>query len=204
MSRSSFLFRGVFYAAVALYPFLVYFGLKYVPPGTLGLILAIFLAFRFGILSPEEKPVLLPMMVFLIAFALLASVLGSTKMLLVYPVLVNLFLAITFARSLRGGDSVLLMMVKARKVEIGEYVPPYLYRLTQVWVFFFVLNGVVAAWTCTQSMEVWAIYNGLISYIAAGCLFAGEFVFRIFYRRKRGIVRTGSPNTDEDDGTPVP
>lgn len=199
MSRSFFLLRGIFYVAVALYPFLVYFGLKYVPPGTLGLILAIFLAFRFGILSSEEKSVLLPMMLLLVAFALLAAVMESSRMLLVYPVLVNLFLAITFARSLRGGDSILLMAVKARKIEIGEYVPPYLYRLSQVWVLFFLLNGTVAAWTCTQSLEVWAIYNGLISYIAAGCLLAGEFVFRIYYRKKMGIASTRSQTTGIDD-----
>ena len=201
MSLCGLLLRGIFYAAVVLYPFLVYFGLKYVPPGTLGLILAILLAFRFGFLGAEEKPILFPMMGFLIVFALLASAFGSTAMLKVYPVLVNLFLAIVFARSLRGGDSILLRMVRARNIEIGDYVPPYLSRLTQVWVSFFVLNGIVAGWTCTQSMEVWAVYNGLISYVLAGCLFIGEFAFRIYYRRRMGIVRTGRSKADEDDET---
>lgn len=204
MSRSGLLVRGVFVAAVALYPFLVYFGLKYIPPGTLGLILAVFLALRFGVLNAEEKPVLFPMMIFLIAYALCAAVLGSSRMLLVYPVLVNLFLAITFARSLRDGDSILLRMVKARKIEIRDYIPPYLYRLTAVWVVFFVLNALVAAWTCTRSMEVWAIYNGLVSYIAAACLFAGELLFRIYYRRKLGVVPTGDSTSNKDDGTRIP
>ena len=199
MSRSGFLFRGVFFVAVALYPFLVYFGLNYLPPGLLGLILAILLAFRFGILTTEEKPVLFPMMVVLIVFALLASVLGSSGMLLLYPVLVNLFFAITFARSLRGGDSILLRLVKARKTEIGDHVPRYLSRLSKIWVFFFVINAIVAGWTCTQSMEVWAIYNGLIAYVAAACLVAGEYAFRIYYRRKMGLARTGHPGVGEDD-----
>ena len=203
MSRSGFFFRGVFFVAVALYPFLVYFGLQYLPPGLLGLILAILLAFRFGILTAEEKPVLLPMLVVLIAFALLASVLGSSGMLLFYPVLVNLFFAIAFARSLRGGDSMLLRLVKARKTEIGDHVPRYLSRLSLIWVFFFVINAIVAGWTCTQSMEVWALYNGLIAYIAAACLVAGEYVFRIYYRRKMGIDRPRHPNSGEDDGNTV-
>ena len=193
MSRFGLLFRGVFIVSVALYPFLVFFGLRYLPPGTLALVLALFLAFRFGVLTAEEKPVVYPMLVVLMSFAVLVAFLDSQRLLLAYPALVNLFLAITFASSLRDGSSILLSLVKARKVKIGEYVPRYLARLTLVWVFFFVVNGLIAVWTSMQSMELWVIYNGLISYIAAGFLIIGELIFRIYYKKRMGV--TGDDRT---------
>jgi uncharacterized membrane protein len=48
-----------------------------------------------------------------------------------------------------------------------------------VWCGFFILNGCMAAWTAfAASRETWALYNGLISYLLMGVLFAGEWVFR--------------------------
>ena len=87
MSRSGLLFRGVFFVAVALYPFLVYFGLKYLPPGLLGLILAILLAFRFGILTTEEKPVLFPMMVVIPTRKIMIGVAHEVALICAMPIL---------------------------------------------------------------------------------------------------------------------
>jgi len=36
--------------------------------------------------------------------------------------------------------------------------------VTQIWCAFFVLNGLVAAWTAVwSSREVWAVYTGFVS-----------------------------------------
>jgi uncharacterized membrane protein len=43
---------------------------------------------------------------------------------------------------------------------------------------FFIFNGIVAALTISASDAVWALYNGLISYIIMGILFAGEYIVR--------------------------
>ena len=84
MSRFGLLFRGVFIVSVALYPFLVFFGLRYLPPGTLALVLALFLAFRFGVLTAEEKPVVYPMLVVLMSFAVLVAFLDSQRLSLIH------------------------------------------------------------------------------------------------------------------------
>ena len=55
----------------------------------------------------------------------------------------------------------------------------YTRQVTQVWCAFFVLNGLVATWTAVwSSREIWALYNGFLSYIAMGLLFAGEWLMR--------------------------
>lgn len=179
--------RGLFVASLVFYPFLVLIGLEYLPPGALGLLLALLLGLRFGVLTAEERPVLMPMLVIFVGYATLAAILGSKSMLLYYPALVNLLLAITFSNSIRKGESILLRLVKARKSDIGEHVAPYLARLTMVWVGFFVLNGSIAIWTSTRSLEVWTVYNGLVSYLAAGSLILGELVFRGIYKKRKGI-----------------
>ena len=61
----------------------------------------------------------------------------------------------------------------------------YCRKVTLVWITFFVVNGCVAAWTIiTGSDAQWAIYNGGISYILMGILFAGEYITRRMVQKK--------------------
>jgi uncharacterized membrane protein len=78
-------------------------------------------------------------------------------------------------------------MVRARGLPIVDHVPLYLYRLTALWAVFFALNGMTAVWTITVSMEVWTLYNGLISYFIVGALIGGELLFRNYYRKRMGL-----------------
>ena len=63
---------------------------------------------------------------------------------------------------------------------LGEgRIAAYCRKVTIVWVLFFVLNGSIAAWTIFFGSDaIWSIYNGGISYILIGTLFAGEFIVR--------------------------
>jgi uncharacterized membrane protein len=169
------------------YPFIVYFGIKTLPPSFFGLALIALLALRFGVLIKADRPVLLPVLLILMGYAVATAVSGSTQMLLFYPCLVNFCLCAVFTNSLRQEESLLLRIVRARGVPIVDHVPLYLYRLTALWAVFFALNGMVAVWTITVSMEVWALYNGLISYFIVGALIGGELLFRNHYRKRMGL-----------------
>jgi acyl-coenzyme A synthetase/AMP-(fatty) acid ligase len=58
-------------------------------------------------------------------------------------------------------------------------VERYCRKVTIVWCVFFVLNGAMAAYTVFFSSDrFWSIYNGGISYILIGIVFAGEFIVR--------------------------
>jgi uncharacterized membrane protein len=180
--------RILFLFSLALYPPLVFFGLRHLPPGAIGVLLVVLLAFRFGVLSPEEKPVLVPMLLIFLAYAALAVATGSESLLLGYPALVNFSLAVIFTNSLRHPEPLLLRLVKARKVRISSYAPRYLFWLTAIWAVFFVINGSIAVWTTMRPIEIWTLYNGLIAYLAAGTVMVGEYLFRIYYKKSKNIA----------------
>ena len=63
---------------------------------------------------------------------------------------------------------------------LGERrIAVYCRKVTIVWIAFFVINGSMAAWTIFSGQDVlWAVYNGGVSYILIGILFAGEIIVR--------------------------
>ena len=61
----------------------------------------------------------------------------------------------------------------------------YTRRVTAMWAMFFIANGSVATYTAAwTSTGVWTMYNGLISYLLIGGLFGGEYLFRLWYRKR--------------------
>ena len=183
----SLLIRIFFIACIAAYPFIIFFGIQHLPPSFFGLLLLTLPGMRYGMLLPEERPILLPILLVFVVYALTATILKSTSMLLYYPALVNFSLAIIFINSLRLGDPLLLRFIRARGWPISEHGPQYLYRLTAIWVVFFMVNGLISIWTTMLSIESWVVYNGLISYFLVATLVGGEFVFRHYYKRRMGL-----------------
>jgi uncharacterized membrane protein len=178
-----------FLACIAAYPFIVFFGLKHLPPSVFGLALLVLLAMRYGILLPAERPVLVPMLLIFVVYALTATLSQSQAMLLYYPAVVNFTLSGVFLNSLRQGDPLLLRIVRARGMHISAHGPRYLYRLTGVWAGFFILNGLTSIWTSTLSIEAWTLYNGFLSYCLVAVFFAVEYVFRRYYKRHKGVAK---------------
>lgn len=186
MNRPAF-FKIAFIFLLAVYPFIIYFGIQVVPPSLFGILLVIVLLLRFGIIPSGERATALPLVGVLLIYAVSTAIFGSTKLLLYYPVLVNLLLFILFAGSLRHEEPFLLRIVRASGMPISEHGPRYLTRLTAVWAAFFVVNGAIAIWTTIQSIEIWTIYNGLVSYLLAATLMLCELAFRRHYKRRMGV-----------------
>lgn len=186
MTRST-LIRAIFLAGIAAYPFIILFGLKHLPPSVFGLALLFLLAMRYGVLLPSERPILLPMLLIFLAYALTATLSQSATMLLFYPALVNFTLSGVFLNSLRSGEPLLLRIIRARGMTVSEHGPKYLYRLTAVWAVFFIINGLVSIWTSTLTLEAWTLYNGFLSYCLVALLFGVEYLFRRYYKRRMGV-----------------
>jgi len=181
------IWRVVLIGLIALYPFVIYFGIRILPATFFALLLAVVLALRAVVVRPEERATVLPVIMLLFAYAVGAAIAGRTQALLYYPVLVNAMLCVTFAWSLRTGDPLLLRIVRARGIPIGEHGLRYLSRLTSVWAFFFAMNALVALWTTTTTLKIWTLYNGLISYVLVGALILCEWLYRIHYKRKHHV-----------------
>jgi len=138
--------------------------------------------------APSRLPLLQPLL--LLAIAALCFFSHSPLLLKLYPVLVNLLLLATFGYSLFRPPSVAfrfaLLADKLKKPphkiegSLGEkHVAAYCQKVTLAWCLFFVLNATLSALTVfALSPAAWALYNGGISYILMGTLFAMEWAIR--------------------------
>lgn len=187
MSRASAI-RVAFAVLLALYPVVIYFGLRVLPAGFFGLLLALLLALRFGVLGTAERATAIPVFLLLLGYALLAAFTGENTLLLLYPALVNFVMALVFAASLYQGTPLLQRLAEARGMQMSAHSGGYLQKLTAIWALFLAGNGCVALWTMTRSFEFWALYNGLLSYLLIAGLLGGEVLFRRYYKRRMGIV----------------
>ena len=96
-------------------------------------------------------------------------------------------MAVLFASTLRFGPPLIERIARFNGMPISEHGLSYVRTLTGVWAGFFVLNGLIALWTALRaSIDIWALYNGLLSYALIGALLLGEWVFRGWYKTRVG------------------
>jgi uncharacterized membrane protein len=188
-------FRGIvkvlFFIAVALYPALLFYFLvlRKAQPRQFSLAVMAFalLAFIVGTSKKKNKTKGIPLFWnFLLLFALGAVCLlaNSSIILKFYPLLMNLLFLAAFGLTLFSPPNMIFrfatMQDKSIKGSMNEHrINAYCRKVTIVWCVFFVMNGSIAAWTIFSGSDVlWSVYNGGISYILIGVLFAGEFIVR--------------------------
>ena len=125
------------------------------------------------------------------ALALLASAANHTQILQFYPILMSLLMLFIFASTLIYPPSLIERFARLQLRLRGkeDFLPPeaiqYTKKVTMVWCVFFVFNASIASYSCFWgSLEFWTLYNGLISYLLMGALFAGEFLVRQWVMKK--------------------
>lgn len=180
------------------YPVVVYLALGHVSPRWIALLL-VGLALARAWVTRES---------FWLGAAVLATVLAAASFfgerwgpLKLYPALVNLVMLGLFSMSLWRGPSMVERLARLRESNFPPAAIAYTRRVTQVWCGFFVVNGLVAVATALwASAAVWALYNGLLSYVAMGVLMGGEWLVR---RRVRGRIAaeeaSGARDGNPDD-----
>lgn len=111
----------------------------------------------------------------------------------VLPVTINLALAAMFARTLRKANEPMIARF-ARAERGGELEPDlkkYTRMLTRIWVLFFVACAAIGGWLWLQGAgAAWLLFTSVGSYVAAGALFIGEYLFR---RRRFAHYTHASP-----------
>ncbi len=175
---------GAVLLAVSLaYPVVVYLALGHVSPRWIALLL-VALALARAAVTREAFWLVAAALAGVLAIAgALGDRWGPLKL---YPALVNLVMFGLFATSLWRGPSVAERFARLREPDFPPAAVAYTRHVTQVWCAFFVVNGLVAAATALwASAGTWALYNGLLSYIAMGLLMGGEWLVR---RRVRARI----------------
>ena len=161
-----------------MYPLAVYFGLQSFDARYLVLLLIVIAGVRVATLgeSPLNHWFWLPLLAFLGAWTWL---LDSPLALKLYPVLVSASFLILFAWSLKSPPTIIERIARLQDPDLPQRGVRYTRQVTKIWCGFFALNGCIAlAVTLFGSDADWALYNGLISYLCMGALFAGEWLVR--------------------------
>jgi uncharacterized membrane protein len=166
------------------YPFLVYFGLRTLPPGLVALSLVALLVVRVAVGSRKSARDFVPYLIAGVVVLILA-VRSPVFGLKAYPVLVSLGFAAAFAYSLMWPPTIVERIARFQHPDLPLAVNSYLRKVTIAWLMFFIINATISAATAASgSLRLWTLYNGLISYLVMGVMFAGEFLIRQHVRRR--------------------
>lgn len=174
-----------------IYPVAVFVTLKFFSVTALAYVTLTVGAIRILLtITPRNRPHVrfdeLGGLLIIIGIAILWS--GSASTARLYPVIVNIGMLAFFGWSLMHPPSAVERIARITEPNLPDQAVAYTWRVTLVWCLFFLINGSVAFYTAFwSSLEVWTIYNGLISYIAMGLLFAVEYLIR---RRVRSAYET--------------
>lgn len=178
-----FFIRLLMAGLLVLYPIAVYVGLQQGSTRALAFVMIAVLAIRYFLDKRTGKRVAYGWASWLISgsvglLLLCVLIFNEAQFLFYYPVLMNLLMLIVFASSLRWPPSVIERLARISEPDLPAEGVAYTRKVTAVWCGFFVFNGACAWYTINAGVEVWTLYNGLISYLLMGLLLAGEYLVR--------------------------
>ena len=176
---------------IAAYPLAIYFLIDRMDPLFWICALGVLFALRLSTVK-LRRPQLCAALFAIVVFCVVAALDRQLTVLKLYPVIINLILAIYGLYTLVHPPSAIEKFSQWMGMAVEGPAVPYTRRLTLVWVIFFVLNAAAAAYTALwEQTEVWAIYNGFISYLLMGLLLVLEYPIRLLYRRRHARAQTG-------------
>ncbi len=167
------------------YPAIVYFGLNYFPPYIIGffLIAIIILRLLIGKAAQIKWPEIMVLVCSLLLIVILLP-LNDQLAIKIYPLTISFGFALIFIYSLFYPPNIIERFARIVEPELNANGVKYTQKVTVFWVMFFILNGCVSIWTALYcDIYIWTLYNGFISYVLIGILFAGEFVIRQFVKQ---------------------
>lgn len=169
------------------YPLLVYVGLQQFGPRVLAAILLAAALLRLAVAKLTGQALGNSSWLLLAAAAAtgVTLVTGSVIGLKFYPVLVSAVLLLVFGFSLWRPPSMIERFARLQHADLPDQAIPYTRKVTWVWCGFFVLNGTIASATLFASDRIWALYNGLLSYVLIGLLLAGEYLVRLRVQKRQ-------------------
>ncbi len=173
-----------------IYPGLIYFGLKRYSPKFValalgGVLLARLVLGRDCAGRRRLSLLLLPPL----GLCGISALLNNQEFILYLPVLTSLALFFAFGFTLFRPPSAVESFARVSVPNLTADEAAHCRRTTKVWAAFFLINGFMAFWTARWgSLKAWALYNGLLTYIAMGALFSAEFIYRHWrFRRYIGL-----------------
>jgi uncharacterized membrane protein len=172
------------------YPLTVYFGMSRLPPGIIVLFGMALIGLR--LLGTWRGAQQAGVMVLVLAGAGMIVLLSFAPSLaaMAYPVVISLGTSAIFGLSLIRPPSVVERIVRIREPDLPPQGVVYAHWVTMIWAIFLAVNAMVsAACALWGTLEIWTLWNGLISYLLMGALFVGEIGVRRLVRRRHASLR---------------
>lgn len=170
------LLRGLLAGA---YPFLVFAGLRWLEPRQLALALAGLLLARaaLGWRRPSADALRRLALPAVGVAAVLVPTLATNDAgaLLFAPVWVNAALLVAFARTLRGGPTLVETLARLQDPDLTPAQVRHCRHFTRAWCVLFAANAVVSGVLALRAdLWLWTLYTGLVAYLLMGALLAAE------------------------------
>jgi uncharacterized membrane protein len=169
-------------AILLAWPFVVWFGLTHNSLQWLLPLMALMLMLRLHQARKNAGPMRFVMQSAALAGIVLciaSALLKTHQLLLFYPVVVNMVMLTVFGGSLWTAMPLVERLARLHTPELPPAGVRYTRRVTQVWCFFFIVNGAIALFTALRGdMRLWTVWNGMIAYLLMGSLMAGEWLIR--------------------------
>jgi len=120
-----------------------------------------------------------------ISYVLLLRWSDSELILKLYPAAISVGLLFGFCWSLINPPTIIERLARATAGDLPPEAIVYTRNVTMIWCCFFVFNIAVSVLTALSgSMQLWAFYNGFLSYLLIGLLFSIEYLFRRAFRNR--------------------
>lgn len=104
-----------------------------------------------------------------------------------YPPICNFIIFSIFFGSLFCKETIIQKFARACGDKLEKPAWNYTRNITYIWCIFMFINLLISIWTIFMPDKVWILYNGCISYILIGLLFAAEYIVRIILRKRELI-----------------
>jgi uncharacterized membrane protein len=178
---------AVLIAAISiLYPLLAAFAVRAFGPAWVvgGLCVLLLARGVFGLTQKIPAGLTIALLAVALAMAGVALIDRALSVRL-YPAFMSTAMMAAFAYSLFRPPSIIERFARLVEPDLPESGVRYTRTVTKVWVAFLLGNAAIATWTAFYAdWNLWTLYNGVISYVAMGALFAVEFVVRGFVRAR--------------------
>jgi uncharacterized membrane protein len=167
----------------ALYPLLIFAGLQFLDPRSVGLLILAALVLRYRrhaarLLTGFSAVQFVALSIApILGLAVLAT--NSETLLRLYPAAISASMLLLFGVTLLHPPTMVERFARLQQHELSPASVRYTRHVTQAWCMFFIVNGAIAGYTAAfASLEAWVLYNGVIAYLLMGTLFAGERLVR--------------------------
>lgn len=176
-----YLLSGAVGIAFLLYPFFVAYSLS---QGQFIWVSCLLIVLGVLRLLGKSKHLMWPLAGFSVLCGGLSLLLKSQAWLMLYPVFMSLGALFIFAMTLIKPPSMIERFARITQADLPESGVIWTRKVTLLWCGFFSINACIALFTVFYTdLQLWMLYNGLISYLLMGMLLLGEFIFRKFHQR---------------------